>query len=177
METGQYKGVSIISVSGMSSDRICYEGCDWLLEDRTVCGLGSMARRVGAVFNGEYGRRDRTGHQCRPVGQGRSMYGFIVNTTVGSYEAGAQLLGLSAVELIAINRGRGLPVEIEGRICRGVWQLVMEDTIGITNMKRLVEAQRETNLQEMINVEVKEEDDSDYVDTLNHLPISSCRIL
>lgn len=47
METLKHKEVSILLVSNMSNNRLCYEGCDVLLVDGTVCGLGQMARRAG----------------------------------------------------------------------------------------------------------------------------------
>lgn len=134
MGTLQFNPVSIFSVSGLAKDRFCYRGSDWLLkdwllEDGTICGLGRIARRASTVFNGEYSRRDRTGHQCRPLGQGRSMFGLIVNTTAGSFqawdEARAQRLGLSAAELMVLNRDRGLPTKIEEKVWQGVWQLIV----------------------------------------------------
>lgn len=103
------------------------------------------------------------------------MFGFVVNTSVGSFqvwnEVGAQLLGISAAELMAINRGSGLPLEVKERVCHGEWQLIMEDAVKMTTRKRLVKAWRETQPKESINTKVKEEVDSNYVDALTHLQL------
>lgn len=84
---------------------------------------------VTYISSWKYGQRKQTGHQCRPVGQGRSMFGLIINTTTGSFsawdEARTQLLGLLAAKLMGLNRDHCLPLEIEEKVCDGVWQLIM----------------------------------------------------
>lgn len=52
---------------------------------------------------------------------------------------------------MAVNCGRGPPIEIEERVCNEVWQLIVEDVLGRTNQRRLVKAWREADLQETIN--------------------------
>lgn len=78
---------------------------------------------------------------------------------------------------MGLNCGYGLPTEIEEKVCEGVWTLIVEDAQGISGKKRLVTTRRESKLHKPIKVEVVKEDDSDYVDALNHLPVSNCNIL
>lgn len=53
----------------------------------------------------------------------------------------------------------------------------VENVLGVTNRKQLVKGWRETDPQETINEAIKEQEDFDYKDALNHLPVSSCIVL
>lgn len=109
MRTVQFNQVTILSVSGVAKDRLCYEGCDLPLDDDIVCGLTKIARQLGNVTTWEFGRRNWAGHRCRPMGQGHSMFCLIVNSTAASFQVsdkeGTQLLGIFATKLLVINPG------------------------------------------------------------------------
>lgn len=74
-----------------------------------------------------FGHRNRAGYHCRPVGQGRAMYhlvpDLIVATTAGMFhswdEAGEQMLGIAAKELMNRTHRLSIPKEILRRVVLG----------------------------------------------------------
>lgn len=61
---------------------------------------------------------------------------------------------------MALNRGCGVSIEIEEKVCNGVWQLIMEDALVLNHRRHLVKVWWETDFQETISGGAKEEDDS-----------------
>lgn len=122
----------VLSINGMDTERLVYEGCDLVLNDGVVCGLGRIAQGACNLRNKEFGRRNRVKHCCRPVGRGRAMFCLSAITTLGAFEAwdeaGNQLLGMSALELATLTGGRYLPAHIEERAPAGKWHLIVENS-------------------------------------------------
>lgn len=84
----------------MRNGQFIYEGCDLILLDGKACALGKVARQNRAAnFNTEQDNsRSRAGHTCKPIGEGKPMYIFMIqigNVVMNVWEqAGKQLLGL-----------------------------------------------------------------------------------
>lgn len=64
---------------------MAYEGCHGLLTYGRVCALGVVARRARSVgsYQGTAHSCDKDGHVCKGIGEGISLYNFIVKTQIG----------------------------------------------------------------------------------------------
>lgn len=132
METLRLEHVCILSVEGMRARRLCYKGCDIIFYDGIACGLGILARKKAVAMEWRFGRRNRTGHHCRPIGQGPAMFHLILNTSVGTFhswnEVGEKLLGIMAEELMSRTHILCLLEDTLQRVTSNNWRLMVEST-------------------------------------------------
>lgn len=174
MESLQIEHTRILSVEGLQSRRLCYEGCDKTLDNGIGCGLGIVARRKALGMEWRFGHRDRIGHQCKPVGQGRAMYHLVVTTSVGTFynwdEAGKQLLRITAEELMNKTHGFSIPDQILDQVVSNKCRLIAMDTANRQGQIRtqLIQVQPEAQVDSKPDVGIiRCEPDGDvFVDAL-----------
>lgn len=156
-------GVMFLNIWGMSNGDMTYEGCDLMLSDGKACALGKMARQSRLWNpNCEHGHsRNREGHLCRPIGEGRYMYCFFVqigNEVVNVWEqAGEQLFGLTGQQFHEIYGTREQQKEACHKVMKSKWVVTWSRSGG----ENTSEAGRMMEIRRMVDLlqERKEEEE------------------